>query len=253
MVSVESIEKKMLKKKKYAEISKEKQKREQEKQKKDQEKQQHIKTQVVCHFFVEGRCQKGDKCPFSHSIPLLQSQRKLEICKYYLNGFCAKAEKCMFMHSEFPCKFFHRINFATGQKKNQCMYGDQCRFSHEPITNPLIQEAYDKYLAESANGTSVNIHESTPNSGGPNASKKIPSLLGISESIPSLMDLPTGKKSTENPSSPPNPTSGIPSLLGVKVTKPNELCRDVDERVSDIMAKSGDVDERGPPITKTIG
>ncbi|CAF0926683.1 unnamed protein product [Brachionus calyciflorus] len=129
-VSVESIEKKMEKKRKYAEIQKERQKKEAEKQQQIIEKREKI----LCQFFLAGRCTKGDKCQFSHQAP-----KKYELCKFYANGFCSKLDKCFFMHSDFPCKFFHR---------GQCTQGEKCRFSHEPITNPQLQEAFDKYLAE---------------------------------------------------------------------------------------------------------
>jgi hypothetical protein len=262
-VSVESIEKKMLKKKKYAEIMKEKQKKDMEKQLEIKQKQQ----QTLCHFYAEGRCQKGDKCPFSHSMPIVQTNKKLEICKYYLNGFCAKNEKCLYMHSEFPCKFFHRINYQTGQKKPSCIYGDQCRFSHEPITDPLIKEAFDKYLADQQNNSNNPTNDSSFIPQQVVQLKKPISLLGSppnslkDDTIPSLMDLPI--KKTDNPSSPPQ-SNKIPSLLGVNtsltrtINKPSEF-KDVDERSinlnsnnnnNDLLIKPTDVDERPIPLSK---
>lgn len=272
-ISVESIEKKMLKKKKYAEIMKDKQKKDMEKQNEIKQKQQ----QTLCHFYAEGRCQKGDKCPFSHSMPI-QSNKKLEICKYYLNGFCAKNEKCLYMHSEFPCKFFHRINYQTGQQKSSCIYDDQCRFSHDPITDPLIKEAFEKYLADQQNNTNNQMNNDSTSYLQPQQvnqlKKPIASLLGsppISSSkddmlIPSLMDLPIKKnQSTENPSSPPQSNNKIPSLLGVNTSlmkrnmnksTPIEF-KDVDERSinlnnnnNDLLTIPTDVDERPIPLSK---
>ncbi|KAI1289767.1 Zinc finger CCCH domain-containing protein 8 [Halotydeus destructor] len=77
-----------------------------------------------CKFYLEGKCHKGNDCPFSHDV---QVQRKKEICKFYLHGGCGKGDNCLFMHNAFPCKFFH-----TGV---ECYSGDSCRFSHEPLTD----------------------------------------------------------------------------------------------------------------------
>jgi predicted RND superfamily exporter protein len=97
MVSVDSIKEKLDKKRKYADIHKITKQKEAEKQQLQKEKSAQLKEKVLCHFFVEGRCQKGDKCTFSHNLQL--NPKKYEICKFYLNGFCAKGDKCFFMHA----------------------------------------------------------------------------------------------------------------------------------------------------------
>ena len=259
MVSTDSIKEKMEKKRKYIEIAKDKQKKEQEKLDKQKEKAQNLKEKVLCHFFVEGRCQKGDKCTFSHNIQL---NKKYEICKFYLNGFCSKNDKCLFMHSDFPCKFYHRVNFATGQKKNQCLNGDKCRFSHEPITNPLLKEAFDKYLLESntneSSGNNSNGPQPLLNSNG--SGIKRPSLLGSppppsKDDLPSLMDLPikpailptptlrTEIKTSSPPSSPPLPASN--NQIKTNNIPFRSSFQDVDERHQTVAPTSaGDIDER---------
>ena len=152
-VSVESIEKKIEKKLKYSELQKERQKKVDEAKR---QKEEALK-QVICHFYQEGRCQKGDKCPFSHQVTaqqIMQQQlnnKKYEICKFYLNSFCSKGDKCTFMHGEFPCKFYYR-NLLSGGPVGGCTNGDKCRFSHEPITNPLLLEAFERFLRESMPG-----------------------------------------------------------------------------------------------------
>lgn len=217
-ISVESLEKKMEKKRKYAELFKEKQAKELEKP----EPQQSNVGKVPCHFFLEGRCSKGDKCPFAH-VP----QRKMELCKYYGGGYCAKGDKCFYMHSDFPCKFYHRMN--------KCMHGDKCRFSHEPITNPQLKEVFDKYLAQDNTANADQVASGAPqtNAGGIGLMTKMTSLLGspphhlasaVGESIPSLMNLAVKpQQPTKTPliATPPSnttllplPTSAsIPSLL----------------------------------------
>ena len=95
-------------------------------------KEQTYKT--ICKFYLEGKCHKGNDCPFSHDgAPI----KRKEICKFYLQGFCGKADSCLFMHGEFPCKFFH-----TGA---ECYSGENCRFSHSPLT-PDTREILRNYL-----------------------------------------------------------------------------------------------------------
>ena len=67
MVSVDSIKEKLEKKREYMEIHKDIKKKEAEKAVQMKEKAAQIKEKVLCHFYVEGRCQKGDKCTFSHN------------------------------------------------------------------------------------------------------------------------------------------------------------------------------------------
>ena len=188
MVSVDAIKEKLDKKRKYMEIHKDNKKREQERAQIKAEKTAQIKEKVLCHFFVEGRCQKGDKCTFAHNAQL--APKKVELCKFYLNGFCSKGDKCTFMHGEWPCKFFHRVNFRTGVKKNECANGDACRFSHEPILNPLVKEAFEKYLAESS-------AEAAAAASAPNLQIQIPNAANQRQSI---LGSPPGAPLKEPPS-----------------------------------------------------
>ncbi|KAG8223063.1 hypothetical protein J437_LFUL002011, partial [Ladona fulva] len=80
----------------------------------------------ICMFYMQGKCQKGDECPYSHDAT---PPRKLELCKFYLMDCCAKKDKCLYMHKDFPCKYYH-----TGMK---CFSGDNCKFSHGPLDDCL--------------------------------------------------------------------------------------------------------------------
>ncbi|XP_049838671.1 uncharacterized protein LOC126284080 isoform X3 [Schistocerca gregaria] len=80
----------------------------------------------VCMFFMQGKCHKGEDCPYSHdALPA----RKNELCKFYLMDCCAKKDKCLYLHESFPCKFFH-----TGLK---CYSGARCKFSHGPLSEQM--------------------------------------------------------------------------------------------------------------------
>ncbi|KAM3175674.1 hypothetical protein ACTXT7_008071 [Hymenolepis weldensis] len=94
------------------------------------------KERLKCRFYMEGRCQKGSECPYSHDfIPA----KKKDLCKFYAAGSCSKGSACPFMHNEFPCKFFHL--------KNNCYHGNTCKFSHAPLS-PDSQAMLEKYVEE---------------------------------------------------------------------------------------------------------
>ncbi|KAL5972080.1 Zinc finger CCCH domain-containing protein 4 [Taenia solium] len=87
-----------------------------------------------CRFYLEGRCNKGSECPFSHGFT---PAKKQELCKFYATGGCSKGSSCPFLHGEFPCKFFHL-------SKN-CYHGGNCKFSHKPLT-PSTRSLLDKLV-----------------------------------------------------------------------------------------------------------
>ncbi|PSN58469.1 hypothetical protein C0J52_00788 [Blattella germanica] len=142
----------------------------------------------VCMFFMQGRCQKGNQCPYSHdALP----PRKLELCKFYLMDCCAKKDKCLYMHSDFPCKFFH-----TGMK---CFAGDRCKYSHGPLTEQTriilvkhLETAPKEILGDfprlSREGAAAMVYKKTRGTKGNGASnKKIPSLFEIEVPVPSQL------------------------------------------------------------------
>jgi hypothetical protein len=230
-----------------------------------------LKT-VLCRYFVEGRCQKGDDCTFSHDIAPL---KKYECCKYYLNGFCSKGDKCIYLHSEFPCKFFHRR-----RNPDDCKHGPLCRFSHEPITNPLIAEAFENHLVSPPDNTNQQSNQ--------NDHQQL-ATTSSSSSIPSLMNMnlaPALQKPSPsiqyNPNSPPpsislnlpppslikqlSPQPGQPSPSSSSSSKSHQpfygVFQDIDERGAETVAslplsaslitknmpmEAGDIDERAIP------
>lgn len=88
------------------------------------------KSNAICSYFMQGKCQRGRLCPFSHDAT---PPKKMELCKFYLMNCCFKKSKCLYMHKSFPCKFFH-----TGA---ECFDDAKCKFSHQPlsdITKPIL-------------------------------------------------------------------------------------------------------------------
>lgn len=96
------------------------------------EPKQPFVPRIVCRYYMDGVCSKGDKCTFSHSvIPNRTSDeaRVKEACKFFIAGSCMKGAACHFSHdlSKFPCKFFHLRGECAAAVKG-------CRFSHDPIS-----------------------------------------------------------------------------------------------------------------------
>ncbi|KAJ9601643.1 hypothetical protein L9F63_000176, partial [Diploptera punctata] len=136
----------------------------------------------ICSFFMQGKCQKENECPYSHNaLP----PRKMELCKFYLMGCCAKKDKCLYMHSDFPCKYFH-----SGMK---CAAGNRCKFSHGTLTEPLkeillkhIETAPKEILGDfpRERAAAMIYNKNCGNKGPWPGTKKIPSLLEIEVPIP---------------------------------------------------------------------
>ncbi|KAI5364128.1 Putative Zinc finger, CCCH-type [Septoria linicola] len=50
---------------------------------------------VPCKFYLQGQCQAGPMCPFSHDI---ESTTRPAPCKYFAKGGCKFGRKCMLLH-----------------------------------------------------------------------------------------------------------------------------------------------------------
>lgn len=92
---------------------------------------------VICKYWMEGKCMKGEQCTFSHaSTPTktVLDARINEPCKYFISGSCMRGDICLYSHDlkKFPCKFFHGID--------SCSMGDQCKYSHDPVADEVKAE-----------------------------------------------------------------------------------------------------------------
>lgn len=95
---------------------------------------------LICRYFMEGICSKGDKCTFSHSVvpnKTVEEARVKEPCKFFIMGSCMKGEACYFSHdlSVVPCKFFHLRGECSAVAR-----GLSCRFSHSPIDRETLEK-----------------------------------------------------------------------------------------------------------------
>jgi hypothetical protein len=87
-----------------------------------------------CRFYMDGKCNKGYDCPFSHGF---DPPKKFEVCKFYISDSCTKGRDCLYVHSEFPCRFHHKHGY--------CERGDKCKFSHAELN-----EQTHEWLMQSA-------------------------------------------------------------------------------------------------------
>ena len=51
-------------------------------------------SKVLCRYHMNGMCNKGEHCAFSHDFAAMPSQT----CRYYLAGCCAYGDQCRFDH-----------------------------------------------------------------------------------------------------------------------------------------------------------
>jgi len=62
------------------------------------EKKGGIKSKIICKYFIQGKCTKGEDCPYLHSkVEKPKGITQLE-CPMYNIGFCKNGRNCQFLH-----------------------------------------------------------------------------------------------------------------------------------------------------------
>ena len=57
-----------------------------------------IKSKIVCKYFIQGKCIKGENCPYMHSQIEKPKEMAQEECPMYTIGFCKNGPLCHFLH-----------------------------------------------------------------------------------------------------------------------------------------------------------
>ena len=60
--------------------------------------QNGVRANIVCKYFKEGNCFRGEACLFSHDLGMEN------ICRFYLQGSCAFGNHCRYTHQRHPNK-----------------------------------------------------------------------------------------------------------------------------------------------------
>eukprot|EP00438_Fugacium_kawagutii_P002577 Skav219265 [mRNA] locus=scaffold1380:77928:89294:- [translate_table: standard] len=59
---------------------------------------------VLCKYFEQGHCSRGDECTYAHGIEELQTREagtyKTVLCKFFEAGGCSRGASCTFAHGE---------------------------------------------------------------------------------------------------------------------------------------------------------
>ncbi|KAL6043447.1 hypothetical protein QOT17_023880 [Balamuthia mandrillaris] len=142
------------------------------------QKKPHVERPVVvCKFYLNGACHKGEECTFAH---IGTPAKKTEICRFYRMNACLKGEECLFSHDlkQEPCKYFY---------KGKCAIGVTCKFSHDfpreealRILAELKKRAEEERL-KSAEAKQERVdHEGTEEQAQPVSFEELPSLASSS-------------------------------------------------------------------------
>ena len=57
-----------------------------------------IKSKIICKYFIQGKCIKGENCPYLHSQFENPKETKQVECPMYSVGFCKNGPICHFLH-----------------------------------------------------------------------------------------------------------------------------------------------------------
>lgn len=96
-----------------------------------------VKTKICAHN-LRGRCCRGARCSFAHSIDELREPPdlyKTRLCvNYKTNGVCIKGAECRFAHGEAQLRWtpeFYRTSLCPHYGANAvCTAGKRCRWAH---------------------------------------------------------------------------------------------------------------------------
>mmetsp|Transcript_54589 Transcript_54589/g.130234 ORF Transcript_54589/g.130234 Transcript_54589/m.130234 type:complete len:285 (-) Transcript_54589:138-992(-) len=99
-------------------------------------RQQFHRTQL-CAFYQQGRCLRGDKCAFAHTIEEVREQpnlTKTTLCEAWMWRTCPlPKEMCRFAHGRADLRTtqaFWKTSLCKMYTQGRCQLGDKCRYAH---------------------------------------------------------------------------------------------------------------------------
>ena len=57
-----------------------------------------VKSKIICKYFIQGKCIKGENCPYLHSQIEKPKETEQVECPMYSIGFCKNGPVCHFLH-----------------------------------------------------------------------------------------------------------------------------------------------------------
>lgn len=120
---------------------------------------QEPRGDAVCRHFLQGKCEYGDACRFSHAAgvfgvsPLMAEPRLPRVpdtngplCRHFLQGKCEYGDKCNFSHGRAVGNVSHTSGVTSVQVsasicrhflQGKCERGENCNFSHGEAATPM--------------------------------------------------------------------------------------------------------------------
>jgi len=92
----------------------------------------------MCKFFLQKRCENGDKCSYAHNIEEVRRKPDLtrtSMCKTMLQAGVCNDAGCRFAHSESQLRATHgffKMKMCGFAQSGRCKHGKNCRFAHSP-------------------------------------------------------------------------------------------------------------------------
>ena len=83
------------------------------------EKKGGIKSKIICKYFIQGKCTKGDSCPYLHSKVEKPKEITQIECPMYNIGFCKNGRNCHFLHIKKEQKRIQQENDRQKNKRNK--------------------------------------------------------------------------------------------------------------------------------------
>ena len=78
-----------------------------------------IKSKIICKYFIQGKCIKGENCPYMHSQIEKPKEMTEEECPMYTIGFCKNGPRCHFLHIKKDTYIKEEIEEKISNSKTQ--------------------------------------------------------------------------------------------------------------------------------------